>query len=187
MEKSVNAMRFDRKAVSVLERLRRLDRYQKGVLLVLAAMVLLVPRLTPDGLTDPLYPDRPLAEAQLLEGEDTWCIQHQDEASLLVSCTRWEEGAADGSAWLEGRCWHIRGAFLADRVMEQYQSEAEDGLEAMPGVEGVWTGRVSAPNGWRGELWLIRRGNVIVRIEADCGLVEEQDLKGILARLEGPQ
>ena len=40
MEKSVNAMRFDRKAVSVLERLRRLDRYQKGVLLVLAAMVL---------------------------------------------------------------------------------------------------------------------------------------------------
>ena len=47
MEKSVNAMRFDRKAVSVLERLRRLDRYQKGVLLVLAAMVLVFSVLYP--------------------------------------------------------------------------------------------------------------------------------------------
>ena len=167
--------------------LRRRQQWAAGGAVVLAAMVLLAPRLTPDGLTDPLYPDRPLAEARLLEGEDTWCIQHQDEASLLVSCTRWEEGAADGSAWLEGRCWNIRGDFLADRLLAQYQSEAEDGLEAPPGMEGVWTGRVSAPNGWRGELWLIRRGNVIVRIEAACGLVEEQDLQDILAQLEGPQ
>ena len=169
------------------EDLRRRNRRQAWGALALAAAVVVVPRLAPDGLTDPLYPDRPLAEARLLEGEDTWCIQHQDEASLLVSCTRWEEGAADGSAWLEGRCWNIRGDFLADRLLAQYQSEAEDGLEAPPGMEGVWTGRVSAPNGWRGELWLIRRGNVIVRIEAVCGLVEEQDLQDILAQLEGPQ
>ena len=169
------------------EELRRRGRRLAWGALALAAAVVVVPRLAPDGLTDPLYPDRPLAEARLLEGEDAWRIQHPDEASLLASCTRWEEGAADGSAWLEGRCWHIRSEFLAGRVMEQYQSEAEDGLEAPPGMEGVWTGRVSAPNGWRGELWLIRRGNVIVRIEAVCGLVEEQDLQDILAQLEGPQ
>ena len=167
--------------------LRRRQQWAAGGAVVLAAMVLLAPRLTPDGLTAPLYPDRPLAEARLLEGEDNWCVRHPDEASLLVSCSRWEEGAEDGSAWLEGRCWHIRSALLADRLLAQYQSEAEDGLEAPPGMEGVWTGRVSAPNGWRGELWLIRRGNVIVRIEAVCGLVEEQDLQDILAQLEGPQ
>lgn len=40
-------MRFDRKAVLVLERLRRLSRYQKGVLLVLAAMVLIFSVLYP--------------------------------------------------------------------------------------------------------------------------------------------
>ena len=51
MEKSVNAMRFDRKVVSVLERLRRLDRYQKGVLLVLAAMVLVFSVLYPVALS----------------------------------------------------------------------------------------------------------------------------------------
>ena len=169
------------------EDLRRRNRRRAWGALALAAAVVVVPWLVPDGLTDPLYPDRPLAEAQLLEGKDTWCIQHQDEASLLASCTRWEEGTEDGSAWLEGRCWHIRSALLADRLLAQYQSEAEDGLEAPPGMEGVWTGRVSAPNGWRGELWLIRRGNVIVRIEAVCGLVEEQDLQDILAQLEGPQ
>lgn len=169
------------------EDLRRRNRRRAWGALALAAAVVVVPWLVPDGLTDPLYPDRPLAEARLLEGEDAWRIQHPDEASLLASCTRWEEGTEDGSAWLEGRCWHIRSALLADRLLAQYQSEAEDGLEAPPGMEGVWTGRVSAPNGWRGELWLIRRGNVIVRIEAVCGLVEEQDLQDILAQLEGPQ
>lgn len=169
------------------EDLRRRNRRRAWGALALAAAVVVVPWLVPDGLTAPLYPDRPLAEAQLLEGEDNWCVRHPDEASLLVSCSRWEEDAEDGSAWLEGRCWNIRSDFLADRLLAQYQSEAEDGLEAPPGMEGVWTGRVSAPNGWRGELWLIRRGDVIVRIEAVCGLVEEQDLQDILAQLEGPQ
>lgn len=105
------------------EDLRRRNRRRAWGALALAAAVVVVPWLVPDGLTDPLYPDRPLAEAQLLEGEDTWCIQHQDEASLLVSCTRWEEGAADGSAWLEGRCWNIRSDFLADRVAAEYLEE----------------------------------------------------------------
>ena len=170
------------------EDLRRRNRRRAWGALALAAAVVVVPWLVPDGLTDPLYPDRPLAEAQLLEGEDTWCIQHQDEASLLVSCTRWEEGAADGSAWLEGRCWHIRGAFLADRVTAEYLEELGPEHQApLPGYDQVWTAPEALyyANGNTADLWLLRRGSVIIRLETTPELLEEQDLDDILTQLEG--
>ena len=170
------------------EELRRRNRRLAWGALALAAAVVVVPWLVPDGLTDPLYPDRPLAEARLLEGEDTWCIQHQDEASLLVSCTRWEEGAADCSAWLEGRCWHIRGAFLADRVTAEYLEELGPENQApLPGYDQVWTAPEALyyANGNTADLWLLRRGSVIVRLETTPGLLEEQDLDNILTQLEG--
>ena len=168
--------------------LRRRQQWAAGGAVVLAAMVLLAPRLTPDGLTAPLYPDRPLAEARLLEGEDNWCVRYPDEASLLVSCTRWEEGAADGSAWLEGRCWHIRGAFLADRVTAEYLEELGPENQApLPGYDQVWTAPEALyyANGNTADLWLLRRGSVIIRLETTPELLEEQDLDDILTQLEG--
>ena len=168
--------------------LRRRQQWAAGGAVVLAAMVLLVPRLTPDGLTAPLYPDRPLAEARLLEGEDNWCVRHPDEASLLVSCSRWEEGAEDGSAWLEGRCWNIRSDFLADRVATEYLEELGPENQApLPGYDQVWTApeALRYANGNTADLWLLRQGNVIVRLETTPELLEEQDLDNILTQLEG--
>lgn len=169
------------------EELRRRDRHLAWGALALAAAVMIVPWLAPDGLTDPLYPGQPMAEARLLEGEDTWRIQQQDEASLLASYTRWEEGAADGSAWLEGQCWRIRSDFLADRVTAEYLEELGPEHQApLPGYDQVWTApeALRYANGNTADLWLIRRGNVIVRLETAPGLLEEQDLGGILAQLE---
>ena len=170
--------------------LRRRQRRTAWGALVLAAMVLVAPWLTPDGLTASLYPDRPLAEARLLAGEDAWCVHFPDEASLLVSCSRWEEGAEDGSAWLEGRCWHIRSDFLADRVAAEYLEELGPENQApLPGYDQVWTApeALRYANGNTADLWLLRQGNVIVRLETTPELLEEQDLDNILTRMEGFQ
>ena len=40
-------------------------------------------------------------------------------------------------------------------------------------------------NGNTADLWLLRQGNVIVRLETTPELLEEQDLDDILTQLEG--
>ena len=59
----------------------------------------------------------------------------------------------------------------------------------LPGYDQVWTApeALRYANGNTADLWLLRQGNVIVRLETTPELLEEQDLNGILTRMEGFQ
>ena len=56
----------------------------------------------------------------------------------------------------------------------------------LPGYDQVWTApeALRYANGNTADLWLLRQGNVIVRLETTPELLEEQDLGGILTQLE---
>ena len=165
--------------------LRRRQRRLAWGAVALAAAVLIVPLLTPDGLTDPLYPRRPMENVRLLPEEETYYIHLSGQASLPVSYDRWEEGAEDRSAWLQGECWYIRSDFLAGRVAEEYLEELGPEAAGLPGCAGVWTGPVTWPSGRAGEGWLIRRGNALLWLEGDGVDLDRASLEDLLERLAG--
>ena len=165
------------------EELRKRQRRLAWGAVALAAAVLLVPLLTPDRLTDPLYPRRPLEDVRLLPQEGTYFVPLSGQASLLASCDRWEEGTEDRSAWLQGECWYIRSDFLAGRVAEEYLEELGPEAAELPGFEDVWTGPVTWPSGRTGEGWLLRRGNALLWLEADGVDLDGAALEGLLERL----
>ena len=167
------------------EELRRRQRRLAWGAVALTAAVLLVPLLTPDGLTDPLYPRRPMENVRLLPEEGSYYVPLSGQASLLASYDRWEEGTEDRSAWLQGECWYIRSDFLAGRVAEEYLEELGPEAAEPPGFEGVWTGPVTWPGGRAGEGWLIRRGNALLWLEADGVDLDRAALEGLLERLDG--
>ena len=167
------------------EELRRRQRRLAWGAVALAAAVLLVPLLTPDGLTDPLYPRRPMENVRLLAEEGSYYVPLSGQASLLASYDRWEEGAEDRSAWLQGECWNLRLGGLADRVAEEYLEELEPEAAVLPGFENVWTGPVTWPSGRAGEGWLIRRGNALLWLEGSGVDLDWAALEGLLERLDG--
>ena len=75
-------------------------------------------------------------------------------------------------------------------VTEQYRKElGTANQEEVPGYEDVWLARYGIsggnyPDGAAGDMWLIRRGNTVLRVETDMGPLDENWLDGILARLE---
>ena len=83
---------------------------------------------------------------------------------------------------------YIRSDFLADRVAAEYLEELGPENQApLPGYDQVWTApeALRYANGNTADLWLLRRGSVIIRLETTPGLLEEQDLDNILTQLEG--
>ena len=167
------------------EELRRRQRRLAWGAVALAAAVLLVPLLTPDGLTDPLYPRRPMENVRLLAEEGSYYVPLSGQASLLASYDRWEEGAENRSAWLNGECWYIRSDLLAGRVAEEYLEELGPEAAELPGFEGVWTGPVTWPSGRTGEGWLLRRGNALLWLEGSGIDLDRTVLHDLLERLDG--
>ena len=167
------------------EELRKRQRRLAWGAVALAAVVLLAPLLVPDGLTDPLYPRRPMESVRLLPEEGTYSVSLSGQASLLASCDRWEEGTEDRSAWLQGEYWYIRSDFLADRVAEEYLAELGPEAAELPGCAGVWTGPVTWASGRTGEGWRIRRGNALLWLEGSGVELDQAALEGLLERLDG--
>ena len=157
-----------------------------AVMMAVAAAAIVLPHVTPDGLTAPFYPRSPMAEAQVLEGEDTWCVHFPEEASLLVSYSRWEEGdELDDSRFLSGTCWNTRSTALADRLLAEYRAEA--GAASRPplaGYAGVWyVPAAERPEDARYDTWLFRRGNAVLRVECNQGLLDESHLAAVWNQL----
>ena len=167
------------------EELRRRQRRLAWGAVALAAAVLLVPLLTPDGLTDPLYPRRLMENVRLLPEEGTYYVPLSGQASLLASYDRWEEGAENRPVWLNGECWYIRSDLLAGRVAEEYLEELGPEAAELPGFEGVWTGPVTWPSVRTGEGWLLRRGNALLWLEGSGIDLDQAALEELLERLAG--
>lgn len=163
---------------------RRQRRLALGAL-VLAGVVLIAPWAVPSGLTDPLYPRRPMESVRLLPEEGTYYVPLSGQASLLASYDRWEEGAENRPAWLNGECWYIRSDLLAGRVAEEYLEELGPEAAELPGFEGVWTGPVTWPSGRTGEGWLLRRGNALLWLEGSGIDLDRTVLHDLLERLDG--
>ena len=162
-------------------------------MLCMAAAALACVLLSPLGLADWICPPNPMEEPPRLLSAESNLLDLQREASLLVSYVEWDETHqnADGQDWdwLSGESWAVRGHWLADRLLEQFRTEA--GAVAWPpldGYEDVWY--VSAAEHQEDvqfDTWLVRRGNAVLRVTCDRGLLDGGRLEDILEQLEGSQ
>lgn len=172
---------------------QRKRRYTKGMLACVA--VLLVLRLLPlSGVAGLMCVRPPMADGRLLpERTDVEILE--THATLLSARTEWYEGGPleeGGFAYgqVESEVWVLPWSWLTDWVTEQYRKElGTANQEELPGYENVWLARYGIsgsnyPEGATGDMWLIRRGNVILWVETNMGPLDEQWLDGILARLE---
>ncbi|WP_297213609.1 DUF2812 domain-containing protein [uncultured Flavonifractor sp.] len=172
---------------------QRKRRYAKGTLVCVA--VLLVLRLLPlSGVAGLVCVRPPLADGRLLP-ERTDVERLETHATLLSARTEWYEvgtmtegGFAYGYA--ESEAWALPWDWLADWVTEQYRKElGTANQKEVPGYENVWLERYGIsggnyPEGAAGDVWLIRRGSVVLWVETNMGPLDGQWLDGILARLE---
>ena len=172
---------------------QRKRRYTKGMLACVA--VLLVLRLLPlSGVAGLMCVRPPLSDGRLLpERTDVEILE--THATLLSARTEWYEGGPleeGGFAYgqVESEVWVLPWSWLTDWVTEQYRKElGTANQEELPGYENVWLARYGIsgsnyPEGATGDMWLIRRGNVILWVETNMGPLDEQWLDGILTRLE---
>ena len=172
---------------------RRKRRYAKAMLACVA--VLFTAWLLPlSGVAGLLCVRPPLADGRLLP-ERTDIEILETHATLLSARAEWYEGGPleeGGFAYgqVESEVWALPWAWLADWVTEQYRKElGTANQEELPGYEDVWLARYGIsggnyPEGATGDMWLIRRGNVILWVETNMGPLDEQWLDGILTRLE---
>ena len=171
----------------------RKRRYAKGTLACVA--VLLVLRLLPlSGVAGLVCVKPPLADERLLP-ERTELEVVETHATLLSARTERYEGGPlmeGGFAYgqVESEAWALPWDWLADWVTEQYRKElGTANQEELPGYENVWLMRYGIsggnyPEGAAGDVWLIRRGNVVLWVDTNMGPLDEDWLDGILARLE---
>ena len=91
---------------------------------------------------------------------------------------------------MDSEAWRLPWTWLADWVTEQYRKElGTANQEEVPGYENVWLERYGISGGnypeeATGDVWLIRRGNIVLWVRTDMGPLDEDWLDGILARLE---
>ena len=163
------------------------------VMLSLSAAALACVLLSPLGLADWICPPNPMEEPPRLLSAESNLLDLQREASLLVSYVEWDETHqnADGQDWdwLSGESWAVRGHWLADRLLEQFRTEA--GAVARPpldGYEDVWyVPAAEHQEDVQFDTWLVRRGNAVLRVTCDRGLLDGGRLEDILEQLEGSQ
>lgn len=170
---------------------QRKRRYAKGMLACVA--VLLVLRLLPlSGLAGLLCVKPPLADGRILP-ERTDVERLETHATLLSARAEWQEWGplvegSFGDGRVESEVWKLPWSWLADWVTEQCLTDmGTPHPEELPGYESVWLSRAdlsSYPAERTEDLWLIRRGNIVLWVETDMGPLDEQWLDGILARLE---
>lgn len=172
---------------------QRKRRYAKNMLAFVAVLLLL--RLLPlSGVAGLVCVKPPLADEGVLP-ERTELEVVETHATLLSARTERREfgqlkegdslnGVADSEAWRLPWDW------LASWVTEQYRKElGTANQEEVPGYENVWLERYGIsggnyPDGAAGDVWLIRRGNIVLWVRTDMGPLDEDWLDGILARLE---
>ena len=172
---------------------QRKRRYAKNMLAFVA--VLLVLRLLPlSGVAGLVCVKPPLADEGVLP-ERTELEVVETHATLLSARTeRREFGQLNEGDSLNGvadsEAWRLPWDWLASWVTEQYRKElGTANQEEVPGYENVWLERYGIsrgnyPDGAAGDVWLIRRGNIVLWVRTDMGPLDEDWLDGILARLE---
>ena len=172
-------------------------RFYEILLLVMMAPALVV-GLTFGPVASGLMMEAPLAEAQVLpKPEDSAyeeegvaavatagkAIRQETTATFLLSHTGWEEKEfsmadlmpnmppSEREVYQTWDAWTARWGWLADQIQS---SQITPDMAPAEGYEGVWTS---------GEVWLIRRGDTLLRVES--GVPAEVWLDGALAQMEG--
>lgn len=172
---------------------QRKRRYAKGTLACVA--VLLVLRLLPlSGVAGLVCVKPPLADEGVLP-ERAELEVVETHATLVSARTERREfgplkegGSVNGVA--DSQVWRLTWDWLADWVTEQYRNELGIANQGeLSGYEDVWLVRSGIseshyPEGCVKDIWLIRRGNIVLWVQTDMGPLDEQWLDGILARLE---
>lgn len=172
---------------------RRKRRYAKAMLACVA--VLFTAWLLPlSGVAGLLCVRPPLADGRLLP-ERTELEVVETHVTLLSARTERREfgplregDPANGVA--DSEAWKLPWPWLASWVTEQYVNHtAWAHPEELYGYEDVWLFRAGLPSypypaerSW--DLWLIRRGNLVLWVETDMGPLDAQWLDGVLERLE---
>ena len=136
----------------------------------------------------------PLSDLHLLPGvTEVWTMwgerRHGDTS--LLSCTAWDEvdpehpetrgiqetilGIRRKDAQVRGTAWRARWPWLAGWVA----SLQRGGMEPVEGYPGVWHRETR-----KGELWLLRRGTLVLRVKNELEPLDEDWLAATLALLE---
>ena len=172
---------------------RRRRRHAKYMLACMA--VLLAAWLLPlSGVAGLVCVKPPLADEGVLP-ERAELEVVQTHGTLLSARTKRREfgplkegGSVNGVA--DSQVWWLPWDWLADWVTEQYRNELGIANQGeLSGYEDVWLVRSGIseshyPEGCVKDIWLIRRGNIVLWVQTDMGPLDEQWLDGVLARLE---
>lgn len=136
----------------------------------------------------------PLTDAHLLPGAtEVWSLweDRNNAANSLLACTDWDEldvNAENGfricetplgyrrEAPVRGTAWRARWPWLAGWLVAVQRG----GMETVEGYPGVWHGTTA-----EGELWLLRRGTLVLRVKNDLEPLDKDWLADTLALLEG--
>ena len=131
----------------------------------------------------------PLEAGHLFPGVTEVVLYHRTASTALLSCTDWDEsGPADdgplrtretplGTRFDVGtRCtaWRARWPWLA----EWAASLQRGGMEPVEGYPGVWHRETG-----KGELWLLRRDTLVLRVKNDLEPLGEDWLADMLAQM----
>ena len=135
----------------------------------------------------------PLSDLHLLPGvTEVWSLweNRNNAATSLLSCTDWDELEPDGEtgfgihetvlgvrmdAPVRGTAWRARWPWLA----EWAASLQRGGMEPVEGYPGVWHRETG-----KGELWLLRRDTLVLRVKNDLEPLGEDWLADMLAQME---
>ena len=135
----------------------------------------------------------PLSDLHLLPGvTEVWSLweNRNNAATSLLSCTDWDELEPDGETGfgihetvlgvrmetpVRGTAWRARWPWLA----EWAASLQRGGMEPVEGYPGVWHRETG-----KGELWLLRRDTLVLRVKNDLEPLGEDWLADMLAQME---